>query len=159
MTVWGAAAGDLSKHISKGKCTPWDSADPMSSKNCSGTTNVANYAGPNCPKAAYCNVPTCYKVTNNGGFNQGTFNTGGKIPTGKSITVQIIDVCPTYHAQNYCAIRNDKSLNNLVQHCESSSTDSLDIDTNAYGALTGKTSPDKRHDDVSLLHPQPDMDS
>ena len=123
----------------------------MSAKNCSGTTNVPHYVGPHCNKSAYCDVPTCYKVTNNGGFNQGTFNTGGKIPAGKSITVQIIDVCPTYHAQNYCAIRNDMSPNNLMQHCESSSTDSLDIDTNAYGALTGKTSPDQQHDDVSLL--------
>ncbi|MCJ1291579.1 hypothetical protein MMC34_003124 [Xylographa carneopallida] len=136
--VWGAAAGDLSKHVGKGLCTPWSASDPMSAMNCSGTTNLEGYQGPNCPTSKYCGTPTCYKVTNVGAFNHGTFASGGAISTGRSITVKIIDVCPTYHAQNYCAILSDKSLMNLEQHCESSSTDSLDIDTNAYAALTGK---------------------
>ena len=147
--VWGAAAGDLSKHVGKGLCTPWSSSDPMSAKNCSGTTNIGGYQGPNCPTSKYCGTPTCYRVTNIGAFNHGTFASGGGISTGQSITVKIIDVCPAYHAQNYCAILSDKSLANLEQHCESSSTDSLDIDTNAYAALTGKKG-SRQHVNVSL---------
>jgi len=110
--LWGAAAGDLSKHVGKGLCTPWSKADPMSAKNCSGTTDIKGYQGPNCPTSNYCGTPTCYKVTNIGAFNHGTFAGGGAISTGQSITVQIIDVCPTYHAQNYCPILSDMSLSN-----------------------------------------------
>ena len=52
---------------------------------------------------------------------------------GNSITVQIIDACPATSASNYC--KTDVPSN---QRCGDSGTNQLDIDSNAYMALTGQ---------------------
>ncbi len=44
-----------------------------------------------------------------------------------------------YHAQNYCPILNQmQNKDQTQQRCESNTTNSLDIDINAYGLLTGQ---------------------
>lgn len=116
--TYGAAAGDLSPRISGGGCP--GSIDPS---NCNGQTPILA-AYPECPRG---NCGKCYKVTNNGGIGS---TIGG---VGNSITVQIIDSCPSVSPENYC--KTDMPLN---QRCGDSSTNQLDIDQSAYMALTGQ---------------------
>ena len=52
---------------------------------------------------------------------------------GNSITVQIIDACPSTSAANFC--KTDVPSN---QRCGDSGTNQLDIDRSAYMALTGQ---------------------
>lgn len=53
---------------------------------------------------------------------------------GQSITVQIIDACPAENAYNFC-----KTSIDAKQKCMDPGTNSLDIDQNAYTALTGRS--------------------
>jgi hypothetical protein len=52
---------------------------------------------------------------------------------GRHAIIQIIDSCPSVNAWNYC--KTDIPAN---QRCESSTTNQLDIDMNAYEQLTGQ---------------------
>jgi len=52
---------------------------------------------------------------------------------GQSVTVQIVDSCPSQNAWNYF-----KTNVPAEQRCESSSLNALDIDQGAYMALTGQ---------------------
>jgi hypothetical protein len=53
---------------------------------------------------------------------------------GNSVIVDIIDVCPSVSAYNYC--KTDVPAD---ERCGSSSSNSLDIDISAYQALTGSS--------------------
>jgi hypothetical protein len=66
-------------------------------------------------------------VCNEGGYDGASV--GG---VGNCITVDIIDVCPSESAYNFC--KTDVPAD---ERCGSSSTNSLDIDVSAYEALTG----------------------
>ena len=116
--AYAAAAADLSPDISGGKCS-----GTMDMSICNGQSPAAGYQGPSCPTN---NCGKCYTVTNKGSMN----GEGGGV--GKSIVVQIVDSCPSTHAQNYC-----KSAIPKNQRCMDSSTNQLDIDVSAYQALTG----------------------
>ncbi|KAI0477081.1 hypothetical protein GGR56DRAFT_635749 [Xylariaceae sp. FL0804] len=117
--TYGAAASDISPDISGGLC--YASIDYS---ECDGQVPVSGYSGPSCPTT---NCGTCYTVTNEGGYD-GASASG----TGNSITVQIIDSCPSVSAYNFCKtdVPDD-------ERCESSTTNALDIDVSAYEALTG----------------------
>lgn len=117
--TYGAAAGDISPDIGGGTCYA-----QIDYNNCQGQSPYNGYQGPACPTG---NCGTCYTVTNQGGY--GGAYVGG---VGKSIVVQIIDSCPSVSAWNYC--KTDVSAN---ERCGDGSTNSLDIDQNAYQALTG----------------------
>ena len=52
---------------------------------------------------------------------------------GNTITVQIIDVCPSTSALNFC-----KTNMPANQRCGDPTTNQLDIDSSAYMALTGQ---------------------
>ncbi len=93
--------------------------------NCNDQVPVAGYAGPSCPTS---NCGICYQVTNQGGFDGGSI--GG---VGQSVTIQIVDSCPSQNAWDYC-----KTNVPAEQRCESSSLNALDIDQGAYMALTGQ---------------------
>lgn len=118
--TFGAAAGDISPDISGGLCSA-----TIDTSKCSGQNPISGYVGPACPKG---NCLLCYKVTNNGAVGSATI--GG---IGNSITVQIIDSCPSVSAFNFC--KTDVPLD---QRCMSSTTNSLDIDESSYMALTGQ---------------------
>ena len=115
--TFGAAAGDISPDISGGLC--FSSID---TSKCNGQDVVSGYQGPACPTG---NCGTCYKVTNQGGY--GGAAVGG---VGTSVTVQIIDSCPSVSAYNYC-----KTDVPAEERCGAGN--SLDIDYNSYLALTG----------------------
>lgn len=117
--AYGAAASDISPDISGGQCS-----GTIDMSKCAGQGTVAGYQGPSCPKS---NCGKCYKVTNQGGFGGAAI--GG---TGKSVTVQIIDSCPSTHAENFC-----KTDVPAQERCEDHGTNALDIDETAYAALTG----------------------
>lgn len=119
--TYGAAAGDISPDISGGLC---DAPTDYDMSKCSNDQAESGYEGPACPKN---NCGTCYTVTNLGGY--GGDSVGG---VGNSITVQIIDSCPSGSADNYC--KTDVPAD---ERCGSSSTNALDIDQSAYQALTG----------------------
>ncbi|KAI9654326.1 MAG: hypothetical protein M1821_006642 [Bathelium mastoideum] len=119
--TYGAAAGDISPNISGGLCYASINYD-----NCNGQTPKSGYSGPACPTT---NCGKCYLVTNEGGY--GGASVGG---VGRSVTVQIIDSCPSVSAFNYC--KTDVPAD---ERCGSSSTNALDIDQNAYQALTGQS--------------------
>ena len=86
---------------------------------CAGQGPIGGYAAPTCPKS---NCGKCYKVTNNGGV--GGAKIGG---LGNSITVQIIDACPSTSAYNFC-----KTSMPANQRCGDAGTNQLDIDSSAY---------------------------
>jgi hypothetical protein len=115
--TYGAAAGDISPHISAGLC--YSSID---TSKCNGQDVVTGYQGPACPKG---NCGTCYRVTNRGGY--GGAGVGG---VGNSVVVQIIDSCPSVSAYNYC-----KTSVPAEERCGAGN--SLDISLDAYLALTG----------------------
>lgn len=92
---------------------------------CAGQQPMSGYAGPACP---HSNCGACYLVTNMGGYGGGQI--GG---VGNSVTVQIVDSCPSTNAWNYCKTEIPDD-----QRCESSGTNQLDIDQAAYQALTGQ---------------------
>ncbi|MCJ1395613.1 hypothetical protein MMC18_008499 [Xylographa bjoerkii] len=117
--TFGAAASDISPEISGGLC--FSSIDMA---NCENEAPVSGYEAPACPTS---NCGLCYQVTNNGGHGGSTI--GG---IGNSIIVQIIDSCPSVSAWNYCKteVPSDERCGNPLMN-------SLDIDQNAYAALTG----------------------
>ena len=117
--TYGAAASDISPEISGGTCP-----GNVIMSHCAGQNPAPGYEAPGCPKA---NCGKCYKVTNKGGISG---SIGG---VGNSITVQIIDACPSASAYNFC--KTDMPLN---QRCGDSGTNQLDIDQTAYMALTGQ---------------------
>lgn len=117
--AYGAAASDISPDISGGKC-----AGNINPSQCSGQSPGPGFQAPQCPKT---NCGQCYKVINQGGVGGGSV--GG---VGNSITVQIIDSCPSSSAQNFC--KTDVPAN---QRCGDPNTNQLDIDQSAYVALTG----------------------
>lgn len=88
---------------------------------------------PSCPEKftqTFCNTPTCFQITNNGifggsGTQPNTANTG----VGGKVTVQVIDVCPKNHPQNFCSTAPPE------ERCEGSNTQ-FDVDVNAFGTLT-----------------------
>lgn len=132
--AFGAAAGDISPDVSRGTCTV-NPADPTpSTANCEPGTqsDIPTYIAPSCPQS-YCGpTPQCYNVTNQGSIG-GAPGSPGTLGSGtNSVTVQIIDVCPFEHAQNFC-----KTQTPANERCGDPSTNSLDIDTSAYEALTG----------------------
>ena len=92
---------------------------------CAGQQPISGYAGPACP---HSNCGVCYLVTNMGGYGGGQI--GG---VGNSVTVQIVDSCPSTNAWNYCKTEIPDD-----QRCESSGTNQLDIDQAAYQVLTGQ---------------------
>lgn len=89
--------------------------------------DFSTYQGPDCsiPKSTTCGL--CFKVENLGDIASPPLTT----PIGTA-TVQIIDACPAGHAQNFC--KTDLAAN---QRCQDPSTNSLDIDRDAYRQLTG----------------------
>ena len=117
--TYGAAASDLSPNISGGTCS--GSIDPS---KCSGQSPAAGWMGPSCPTS---NCGKCYTVTHTGGVGS---SVGG---VGNSITVQIIDACPSTSPANFCKTNVPSN-----QRCGDSGTNQLDIDTSAYMALTGQ---------------------
>lgn len=70
-------------------------------------------------------------------------NAGGG---GTSITVQIIDACPSTSASNFC--KTDIPAN---QHCNAPGVNALDIDNSAYAVLTGGGAPGVRPSFPPLL--------
>jgi len=118
--TYGAAASDISPDISGGLCY-----STINMNNCNGQQPVAGYESPSCPRN---NCGKCYRVTNMGGM--GGNSVGG---VGRHAVVQIIDSCPSVNAWNYC-----KTNIPANQRCESSTTNQLDIDMNAYEQLTGQ---------------------
>ena len=117
--TYGAAASDISPGISGGMC----SGNILMSQ-CAGQSVAPGYQAPVCPKT---NCGKCYKVTNKGGI-------GGSVGgVGNSITVQIIDACPSKSAYNFCKTDMPAS-----QRCGDPGTNQLDIDKSAYAALTGQ---------------------
>ncbi|MCJ1337192.1 hypothetical protein MMC09_002474 [Bachmanniomyces sp. S44760] len=119
--TYGAAAGDISPHISGGLCE-----GDIDTKNCNGEQPVYNYEGPSCPRN---NCGICYKVTVTDYIGD---KPAGAAAPGKSIMAQIIDACPATSAYNYC-----KSSIDPAQRCSSSTQNNIDIDRSAYAALTG----------------------
>jgi len=118
--TYGAAIGDLSPNIWSGsKCD-----GSINYSECDGQQPVSGYEGPACPTTT---CGECFQVCNEGSY--GGASVGG---VGNCITVNIIDVCPSESAFNYC-----KTNVPAPERCESSSTNSLDIDQSAYVALTG----------------------
>ena len=117
--TYGAAASDISPGISGGMC----SGNILMSQ-CAGQSVAPGYQAPGCPKT---NCGKCYKVANKGGIGDAV---GG---VGNSITVQIIDACPSKSAYNFC--KTDMPAN---QRCSDPGTNQLDIDKSAYMALTGQ---------------------
>ena len=103
---------------------------PQTSKSDGSGSPVPGYQGPSCPRDHCPDVsPTCYKVR-----NLGDIASPPGQPQGEEITVQIIDVCPGGHAQNYCK----PSSIDARTRCQSYGTNELDIDEPAYVKLTGK---------------------
>ena len=117
--TYGAAAADIAPNIGSGVCS--GSIDPS---KCNGQSPAAGWVPPTCPKT---NCGKCYTVTHTGGIGS---SVGG---VGNSITVQIIDACPSTSAANFC--KTDVPSN---QRCGDSGTNQLDIDKSAYMALTGQ---------------------
>ena len=117
--TYGAAAADIAPNIGSGICS--GSIDPS---KCNGQSPAAGWVPPACPKT---NCGKCYTVTHTGGVGS---SVGG---VGNSITVQIIDACPSTSAANFC--KTDVPSN---QRCGDSGTNQLDIDKSAYMALTGQ---------------------
>ena len=101
--------------------------------------DFSTYQGPSCsiPQGSTCGL--CFKVENLGNVANAPLQT----PIGTA-TVQVIDACPAGHAQNYC--KTDEAAN---QRCQDPTTNSLDIDVDAYQQLTGAAYNDFAH--VSLL--------
>jgi hypothetical protein len=93
--------------------------------NSNGQSPASGVVGPSCSTS---NCGKCFSVTNEGGFDGASI--GG---VGNTITVQIIDSCPSTSAFNFC-----KTEVPAEERCGSSSTNSLDIDQSAYVALTGE---------------------
>lgn len=83
-----------------------------------GQQPISGYEGPACPTTT---CGECFQVCNEGGY--GGASVGG---VGNCIIVNIIDVCPSESAFNYC-----KTDVPAPERCESSSTNSLDIDQSA----------------------------
>ncbi len=117
--TYGAAASDISPNISGGTCS--GSIDPS---QCNGQSPVAGWTPPSCPTSK---CGTCYTVTHTGSVGSAI----GRV--GNTITVQIIDACPSTSPANYC-----KTDMPSTQRCGDSGTNQLDIDTSAYMALTGQ---------------------
>jgi hypothetical protein len=132
--TYGAAIGDLSPNIwSGGKC-----AGSINYSECNGQVPISGYEGPSCPTTT---CGECFKVCNEGGY--GGASVGG---VGNCITVNIIDCCPSESAWNFC-----KTDVPNAERCESSSSNSLDIDLSAYQALTGTAwSSGKPNLDISI---------
>ena len=91
-----------------------------------GQSPVSGYSGPGCPTTT---CGECFTVCNNGGYDGASV--GG---VGNCITINVIDVCPSESAYNFC-----KTNVPADERCGSSSTNSVDIDLSAYQALTGTT--------------------
>ncbi|KAF6239766.1 hypothetical protein HO173_002312 [Letharia columbiana] len=141
LTVFAAAAGDLSPNISPGRCnyTPSDSSQDRSvctepdSTGPDQQPNSETYDGPSCP--ASCG--NCYNVTNNDSL--------------KTVTIYIVDACPALSAYNYC-----KSNTAPSGKC-SGPSNALDISVNAYpylvndGAGDGKTGSTTNLENLSIL--------
>ena len=117
--TYGAAASDIGSDVRGGVCT-----GKIDMSQCSGQSPVAGYAPPSCARG---NCGQCYTVTHTGSIGS---SVGGM---GNTITVQIIDVCPSTSAQNFC--KTDVPAN---QRCGDPTTNQLDIDYSAYMALTGQ---------------------
>lgn len=117
--TYGAAASDIAPNIAGGICA--GSIDPS---QCAGQSPVLGYMAPVCPRGT---CGQCYTVTHTGGIGG---STGG---VGNSITVEIIDVCPSTNAANFCKTDMPAS-----QRCGDAGTNQLDIDQSAYMALTGQ---------------------
>ena len=117
--TYGAAASDNGLNVRGGVCT-----GSVDMSQCNGQVPVAGYVVPSCAKG---NCGQCYTVTHTGSVGSAV---GG---VGNTITVQIIDVCPSTSAQNFC--KTDMPAN---QRCGDPTTNQLDIDSSAYMALTGQ---------------------
>ena len=117
--TYGAAASDNGLNVRGGVCT-----GRVDMSQCNGQSPVAGYVVPSCAKG---NCGQCYTVTHTGSLGS---SIGG---VGNTITVQIIDVCPSTSAQNFC--KTDMPAN---QRCGDPTTNQLDIDSSAYLALTGQ---------------------
>ncbi|KAF1343786.1 hypothetical protein BDV97DRAFT_402756 [Delphinella strobiligena] len=118
--TYGVAIGDLSPDIWTGdKCS-----GSIDTSKCDGQSPVSGYVAPSCPTTT---CGKCFKVCNTGGYDGASV--GG---VGNCVTVQVIDVCPSESAQNFC-----KTDVPAAERCGSSSTNSLDIDESAYKELTG----------------------
>ena len=117
--TYGAAASDNGLNVRGGVCT-----GSVDMSQCNGQSPVAGYVVPSCAKG---NCGQCYTVTHTGSIGS---SIGG---VGNTITVQIIDVCPSTSAQNFC--KTDMPAN---QRCGDPTTNQLDIDSSAYMALTGQ---------------------
>ena len=117
--TYGAAASDIGPDVRGGVCT-----GKVDMSQCNGQSPVAGYVPPSCARG---NCGQCYTVTHTGSIGS---SVGGM---GNTITVQIIDVCPSTSAQNFC--KTDMPAN---QRCGDPTTNQLDIDTSAYMALTGQ---------------------
>ncbi|KAI4152144.1 MAG: hypothetical protein LQ340_003080 [Diploschistes diacapsis] len=128
--TYGAAVGDLSPDLS---LNPTYGCGPLPADLTTDCNEVADntYQGPNCKANTPCG--TCYKVTNQGGFNGEMLDSQPVPGVGKFITVMIIDACPHNSAWNYCKT----SVTNLAEKCMAPGQDALDIDQSAYSALTG----------------------
>lgn len=100
--------------------------------------DFSTYQGPACPIPQRSTCGLCFKVDNLGNVANAPLQT----PIG-TVTVQVIDACPAGHAQNYC--KTDEAAN---QRCQDPTTNSLDIDMDAYQQLTGTAYNDVAH--VSL---------
>ena len=117
--TYGAAASDNGLNVRGGVCT-----GHVDMSQCNGQSPVAGYVVPSCARG---NCGQCYTVTHTGSVGS---SIGG---VGNTITVQIIDVCPSTSAQNFC--KTDMPAN---QRCGDPTTNQLDIDSSAYMALTGQ---------------------
>ncbi|KAM0806061.1 hypothetical protein BDR22DRAFT_793466, partial [Usnea florida] len=86
--TYGAASSDNGLNVRGGVCT-----GKVDMSQCNGQSPVAGYAPPSCARG---NCGQCYTVTHTGSIGS---SVGGM---GNTITVQIIDVCPSTSAQNFC---------------------------------------------------------
>lgn len=99
--------------------------ETLSQSVCDGQIPIANYVPPSCD---HSRCGSCFKVTNQGGIG------GDASGVGQSIIVQIIDACPATNAWNFCKTEQPDTR----QKCMDPGTNSLDIEQNAYTALTGQ---------------------
>ena len=133
----GAAAADYSGHISPGHCSQGPSDVNFNNCNADGSIkdgvvkpSCAPFSVPGNPSGKGCG--TCYRVTNRGSADPNHPTPG----VDRTSTVQIIDACPAYSAENYC--KKNVGVDEIGR-CGAVGTDALDLDWAAYPDLTGLT--------------------
>ncbi|KAF8589293.1 hypothetical protein K439DRAFT_1333077 [Ramaria rubella] len=89
--IFAAALGDLSPLWTGPKCQ-----GTVSASNCDGHGDCINCTGPPCVGQGTCGQ--CFNIKCTGSLEG---ETSGSC-TGNTITVKVVDACPSEHPENYC---------------------------------------------------------